>query len=173
MLTVQYIADIIQTVMGLDDGRVWIYNQRRTIPTDKGLCVVVGMVSAEPFANVTQFNPAAQNTAGATETVTTSMRELVSIDIFSADTTAAARAWEVVAALGSRYAQDSQADNQYKIASVPQAMQNVSELEGASILYRFTMSIPVLRSYSSTSDVTYYDSSSKEIHYSGKGVINA
>ena len=152
--TVKLIADIVQASLGLSAERVWIYNQRREIPRDKGLFVVVGRLATVPYANV---NDVVMSSTSATETQFVAFQETLKLEVFSHDTSAIERDWEVVAALHSLYAEDSAMANTFRLAQVPTSMVDTSFLEGTSILYRTSMTVQVLRAYSKTLVAAYYD----------------
>ena len=150
MLTVQLVAEIIQTVMALKDDHIWINNKKKPITNTKELYVVVGLVDAKPYAVNKYFN-------GDTETRVVHMREVISIDLFSSDLTAPTRLAELVGALNSQYCVQSQEANGFKLASIPMAVHNTSELEGSAILQRFTVTTAVLRAYDNTDLTEYYE----------------
>ena len=156
MLTAQLIAKIIQTVMSLDDGQVWIYNQRRAIPNSKGLFVIVGMVDATPYAvNL-------RNTGTTDEFRYVQLKETISIDLLSYDLTAPQRLPELLGALHSTYGEQIQEQYGFKLASNPMSVLNTSEVEGSSMIHRFTVTTTVLRGYDNTSPIEYYDTFTQE-----------
>ena len=156
MLTVQLVAKIIQTVMQLEDGQVWIYNQRRTIPNTKGLFVVVGMVDSTPFAvNL-------QNKGSTDEYRYTQMKETITIDLLSYDLSCPQRLPELLGALHSTYGEQLQEEYGFKLASVPQSVLNTSEVEGSSMIHRFTVTTVALRGYDNSSPIEYFDTFSEE-----------
>lgn len=155
MLTQQLIAKIIQEVMSLEDGQIWIYNQQRPIPNTKGLFVVVGLVDSKPYA-VNLHN------LDGVEVRSVQMREIISIDLYSYDTSAPARLPELLGALHSTYGEQIQEHYGFKLAAVPMSCLNTSEVEGSAIPYRFTVTTTVLRAYSNTDPIDYYDTFSLE-----------
>ncbi|NCX93982.1 MAG: hypothetical protein EBX40_04835, partial [Gammaproteobacteria bacterium] len=50
-ITPQIICDILAKGMSLPPEQIWIYNQRRAIPEDKKLYVVVSLISSKPYGN--------------------------------------------------------------------------------------------------------------------------
>ena len=158
-LTVQYIADILQKGLALPEGRVWIYNQRRDIPSDDGLCVVVGVMGIKPFGVNNRFTGA---TDGATETLSQQFQETISIQAFSRSTVALERMGEIVGALHSTYAEQVQEAAGFKIGAVPTTINDVSGQEGAAMLFRLAITVNVIRAYSTEAPVEYYDTFSSE-----------
>lgn len=154
MPTVKLIADIIQTSLGLTDDQIWIYNQRREIPPGKGLFVVVGNMGIVPYG--VNNRPVAVD-GGIVESLSQSFQETLSINLYSNDTSALTRVSEVIGALNSTYSQQIQTSSGFKIGFVATSVADTSFLEGTSQLYRFTVTLRVLRSYNSTSSIDYYD----------------
>jgi hypothetical protein len=142
MLTLQIIADIIQKGMNLDSSRIWIYNTRREIPVDKGLYVIVGNLSVKPFG-VNRSNDLV--TGGLTEHLTQQFQENIYIEIFSSDTSAMLRLPELIGSLNSTYSEQQQEKLGLRIASVPVTINDISSLEGTTILYRFNITYNVIR----------------------------
>jgi hypothetical protein len=156
MLTVQLIGKIIKQVMALDDSQIWIYNQRQLIPSTKGLFVMVGIVDSKPYGvNI-------RNMGTADELRSTQMRETISIDLLSYDLSVPARLGELLGALNSTYAQQMQEEYGFKLASVPLSVVNTSEIDGSSMVHRFTVTTIVLRAYDNTGPIDYYDTISLE-----------
>jgi hypothetical protein len=149
--TPQLIAQIIQTVLGLAQGRVWVQNQKGTMPTDPGLVVVVGLIHARPFASQLK------NRGTETETRHVSVQETISLDIRSANNEALLRLPEVISALHSTYALQVSEKYALKIAQVPTSAPNTSEADGSSMLTRFTVTTIVQRTYDYSSAIEYFD----------------
>jgi len=153
-LTTQIICDIIKTGLALKDDQVWIYNQRRSIPEDERMYVVVGMSAIKPYASnnrqTTGTNYMNDNTAQY-------MQEMITIDVLSYTTEAIERYTEIFGALISTYSQQHQEALGLKIAALPTTVNDVSEVEGAAILYRIAITLNVLRKYDMLIAATYYD----------------
>lgn len=156
MLTVQYVCKIIQTVMGLEDGQIWIYNQRRLVPNTKGLFVIVGMIDSKPYG-VNLHNMGTEN-----EIRTVHMKETISIDLVSYDLTAPTRLAELIGAIHSTFSQQTQEQYGFKLASNPTSVLNTSEVEGSAMVNRFTVTTVALTAYDSNSPIEYYDTFSLE-----------
>lgn len=161
MMTVQIIVDIIKTVLGLDDDRVWVWNQREEIPPDKGLFVSVGMMSIQPFGS--NSTPVSVDGGGLQEHLSQQMQETISVQAFSYDTSAILRYPEIVGAMRSTYSQTQQEKYQFRIGHVPASMNDASFAEGAGILYRFDMTFRVLRSYGTINNIDYYNTHSTTV----------
>lgn len=153
-ITPQIICQIICKVTKLSTDQVWIWNQRRAIPEDKKLHVVVGLISMKPYGNMMK-NVA--TVTGMDDRLSQYMQEIISIDLFSYGTEAIERTGEILGALRSTYSQQVQEDLGLKIAEIPLSINNVSEIEGAAILYRQSITLNVLRKYDTITPTQYYD----------------
>lgn len=153
-LSSQLIIQILAEEMGLPVNSIWLRDQNRTIPNDKGLYISVGIVAAQVTANVNEH----QTINGVyTQISTVQQRESVQIDIFSSSDSVVTRHWEVVAALKSDFAQSLQEQNNFKIGVIPLNFLDTSGAEGGSILKRYTITIACLVWYRKTKAVDYYD----------------
>lgn len=150
----QLVCDIIQREMNLDQGQVYLWNQKINTPNDSRLYVAVGIVSTKPFAN---RNVPDGSGAGLESKQSVSVVATLSIDILSRSPEARERKEEVLMALFSDYSKYQQAANAFGIARLSSAFQNLSEIEGAAIPYRFNISINMQYLVRKTKAVPYYD----------------
>jgi hypothetical protein len=153
-LTVQIVCDILKTGLGLDDEHIWIYNQRRDIPTGDGIFVTVGVQSIVPYGNNRR---SVATSGGMAEEVSQQFQETLSINVFSHDNAAAMRLGEVLGALNSTYSAQRQAAESFQLAAVPTSINDTSFLEGTSILYRFSITVRAIRAYSTQGAIEYFD----------------
>jgi len=161
----QYIIDILKAQLGLTDSQIWLRYQNRSVPPNTGLYVVVGMVDSRPVSAQSYIESKPTRTPRLeTETfsfVTTESGGLlacetgevyeeveiqrvqtmdaIQIDIFSRDNSALTRRWEVIGALRSIAAQQTQEENFFKICRLPASFLNISAAEGGSNLNRFSL----------------------------------
>ncbi|MEI6420622.1 MAG: hypothetical protein WCP55_00265 [Lentisphaerota bacterium] len=160
-ITPKLICDMIQDAMVLDDDQIWIYNQRRAIPQDKRLYVVVGLISAKPYGNNSRFNSTTMSTE-----VTLYMQELISIDLFSYTMAAQERFHEALGAFQTTYGQQQCELNALRIAAIPMHVTDTSAIEGPTLLNRISISLQVLRKYDIVKASTYFDDySDLDINY--------
>jgi len=154
-LTTQIICDIIQNGMLLTSDQIWISNQRRSIPEDKRLYITVGIMSLKPYGN---NNRPTSTTDGMSDISAQYMQETTQIDLMSYTTECLERYSEVMAALVSSYSQEMQTIYGLKIANVPISINELSGIEGATMLNRIAITLPVLRKYDNIiSGTKYYD----------------
>ena len=158
-LTSQIICEIIKNGMGLDSDQIWIYNQRRSIPEDEKLYITVGMSAMKPYGN-NRSNRSADD-GSYSENLSQYIQEMISIDVMSDTTEAQERYHEVLGALVSSFSQEIQKTYALKISEMPTTIVDVSEIDGATILNRLSITLNVLRKYDMLMGAAYYDSFSK------------
>jgi len=147
-LTAQIIVNILNQEMSMPANDVWIRDQNRLVPTDGGLYIVVGMTGAFPTGNSTRMQSETVNAVTTQHQINeVQMQENIQIDIFSSSNAALMRAWEVIAAMQSFYAQQQQELNNFKIFRIPRSFIDTSSAEGGTILNRYTIVVPCLTWY--------------------------
>jgi len=175
-LTQQIICDIIKNGMSLKEDQIWIQNQRRHIPEDKRLYIVVGIMASKSYGNnidydysgITGVSGTTGTTGIAYDIMTQYVRETIVIDIFSYTTEALERYSEVFGVLNSTYSEEIQTINAIRIAKIPISINDVSHIEGATQLNRMSLSLHVLRKYSNVISTNYYDLSTQYFSVTGQ-----
>lgn len=147
-----HLGDILKAEMGLTPNQVWIYSQKRKIPPATGLWVVIEFLTGRPYGSKSQFN---SDTLQEEQSV--NMSALFTIDIFSRNTEALDRKEEILMAMGSIYAQQLQEKFSFKIGRVPVTFNNLSQVEGTAILYRFQITFQVSYAVEKKKSADYYD----------------
>lgn len=155
-VTPQIICDIIKDGMSLDDSQIWIYNQRREIPQDKKLYIVVGLLSSSVYGN-TALQSTDPLVTDMPETITQYVKESITVNLFSYTTEALERYPEVIGSMMSTYAQRIQEAQALKISPIPTNVNDVSQVEGPSLLNRTSITLQVLRKYDMILNADYYD----------------
>lgn len=152
---IQLVCDVIQKSMGLEQGQVYLYNQKIDIPNDSRLYISVGEISCKPFGNSIKTD----GSGGGVNTIqSTNFQALLDIDILSRSIEALNRKEEVLLALNSQYSESQQELNGFFIAKLSSAFLNLSELDGAAIPYRFKISVNIQYQITKSTPVDYYDS---------------
>jgi len=167
-LTAQLLCDIIKNGMQLQPDQLWIYNQRRSIPEDKRMYIVVSVVSIKPYAN---NNRPTNVTDGMNDLSSQYVSELMQVDLMSYTMEALERYSEVMASFVSTFSQQVQALNGLKIAEVPSSINDLSAIEGPTIMNRIAITLPVLRKYDNIISATYYDTFSDPVVTTEQGEI--
>lgn len=148
-------CEILQQELGLADGRVYLWNQKLFQPQDSSLYIAVSLRNAKPFGNTVSYDP----TTGLVSKQSVNMQATLELNIISRSTEALNRKEEVLMALMSDYAQFQQAANSFSIGRLPPNGQfiNLSQIDGAAIPYRFTISINIQYFVTKFKSVDYYD----------------
>lgn len=162
-LVEQVIVDILSKQLPLDDQRIWIREQTRSVPNDTGLYVVVGFVNSPTvISSVTDViyvpqpdtDPVIYDVKEIGQVI---MREDIQVDVGSRDNSAVQRHWEIIAALHSIYCQQKQEENYFKIFRLPNSFANTSGPEGGSNLNRFSLVFSVQVMYRKENTLSGYD----------------
>lgn len=147
----QLLCDILQTQMGLADGRVYLWDQKIKAPTDSGLFIAVSELNTKPFGNSNKFD------SDGNQVQSVNIHSTVSIDIISRDLSALQRREEVTMALNSVYSEQQQEANSFRVFPLPSNIVNLSDIDGAAIPYRFNISVNMQYFISKTSGVPYFN----------------
>lgn len=146
-------CEVIQNYMGLANGRVYLWDQKITEPSDAGAFIAVSVLRCQPFANTNKFD----GNGNAIQSM--NMFAQLSVDIISRDTEARDRKEEILMAIKSDYAQNQQTANSFYIGKLPPGQQfvNLSDPDGAAIPYRFNIAVALQYFYTKTVGVPYFD----------------
>jgi hypothetical protein len=154
MTPLKLFCDVIQEFMGLDADQVYIYNQKFNIPPDERLYIAIGVGAIVPFSNI---NRAASSISGMSENQFANFKTTLELNIFSFDNSALDRKEEVVLALNSDYSKKQQELNSFYIAPLTSQFNNLSDIEGSKIPFRFNISVNLQYAYEKVSPIEYYD----------------
>lgn len=147
-------CEILQRELGLEQGRVFLWDQKIFQPTDQGLYIAVSVATGHPFANNIQAGTDGWNNS----VQTLNMMATLDLDIISRGVGALRRKEEVIMALDSIYSQSQQEGNSFYIGKLPPTAKfvNLSVIDGAAIPYRFRISVNIQYSVSKTKPVEYF-----------------
>lgn len=154
MTALNLFCDVIETEMGLANGRVYLWDQKIMQPKDSGLYIAVGVISCRPFSNI---NTPDGSGSGLDSVQSTNFFATLSVDIISRGPEARDRKEEVIMALNSNYAQTQQELNSFYIAKISSSFLNLSAEDGAAIPYRFNISVNLQYAVRKINPVAYYD----------------
>jgi hypothetical protein len=155
------LVDIISTEMSLDADRVLIYNNKWNLPNNPDIFVSIASGSSKIISSVTTHDD--RGASGFYEVQTLSMREMITIDIFSANSTGRTRKEEIIMALNSTYSQQEQEKYSIKISNLPNSFTDISQVEVSARLSRYNISFPVFSWRNKEKVVDYYETYSYEI----------
>lgn len=148
-------CDILQNQLGLEDGRVYIWDQKIKEPQDYDLYIAVSVLIPKVFGNSNYFDGDTLKSIQSTNSV-----DMLQIDAISRGPAAKDRKEEIIKALNSNYAQSQQELNSFFIGKLPANSQftNLSKIDGAAIPYRFQISVNIQYFTKKIQDVPYFDS---------------
>lgn len=152
---IDLLCDLIRGQLNLSDDQVWIYNQKRKIPNDDRLYVIVSRISSRPFAvNSTCKDDEAGNF---TEFQTINALEVYGISLLSRDESALDRAHEAILALAGTLSQQTQELYNFNIGQLPTSFHDTSFLEASANLFRQDIVINSMRAYEKRRVIQYFD----------------
>lgn len=154
------ICDILQKQLGLADGQIWIYNQKRDIPNDFGVYYVAGYMGQRIIGNVRREVPTEN---GLVEYQSVHNLANFSVDILSRGSKARDMRDKVLMALNSTYAQQVQEAKGFQIARNSFQVTNTSEVEGVAEINRYTISFNVTYMSETSKAIEYYDTFTKRV----------
>ena len=157
---IKHICDILQTQLNLSDNQIWIYNQKRDIPNDFNVYLVVNYLGQSIIGNIRK--EIATNT-GLVEYQSVHNLAVFSLNIFSRSSDARNMRDQAIMALNSTYSQQVQEKYGFQIARNSFQVTNTSELEGTAQLNRYSISFNVTYMSETTRSIDYYDTFSKEV----------
>jgi hypothetical protein len=161
MTALELFCSILKREMSLSADQIYLWDQKINLPIDQRLYVAVGVLSCKPFANIRKMVP---GTGGIlTEQLFVNMHATLSVDIISRGPDARDRKEEVILALKSTYSQQVQEANGFYVATLPSGFQNLSEIDGAAIPYRFNISVAIQYQVTKTATVDRYETFTKSV----------
>lgn len=143
-------CDIIEKEMELEEGRVYLWDQKINQPKDSDLYVAVGILTAKPFGNRNRFDNGESDQS-------VNMLAVLQLDVISRGPEARDRKEEVIMALASNYSQSQQELNSFHVGRISTAFRNLSQEDGAAIPYRFSIDVQVQYAVTKRKAVPYYD----------------
>lgn len=145
-------CDILQTGLGLEDGRVYTWDQKIFEPKDYSMYIAVSVLYSKPFGNTTYFKHSTMQTIQSIN-----MLDNIQIDLISRGPEARDKRAQVLMALNSQYAEQQQEFNSFFIGKLPTGFNNLSQIDGAAIPYRFQISVNLQYFTKYIQNVDYYD----------------
>ena len=145
-------CDIIQTGMGLDDGRVYLWDQKINAPTDSGIFIAVSVMSEKFIGAGNRFDPTLNQ-----EVQSINVSSVIGIDLISRGPDARDRRDELIMSLSGNYAERQQELNSFKVSRLSNSFTNLSLLEGAAIPYRFHTEVQLQYFVTKKISTDYFD----------------
>ncbi len=147
--------EIIRAELALQEGQVYLWDQKIKIPNDQGLYVAVGVVSEKYYSNVNRKED--DGAGGLNQVQTANVKSMLSVDLISRGPAARDRKGELVLAFNSDYSRQIQQAHGFYVAKLPDSFVNLSVLDGAAIPYRFRINVNVHYAISKTKAVQFFD----------------
>lgn len=145
----EMVCNIIQTGLGLPNGRIWLWNQKVNIPIDEKLYITVGVEASKVFGNDITY-------LGSTAVVSCNVCDTLSIDAMSRGPIARDQLNRIVLSFNSAYAEQQMELNSFRIFPVSTPFLNISGIDGAAIPYRFRNTVKVQYFVTSVDSVQYF-----------------
>lgn len=150
----ELVCDIIRKELGLDPDQVYIYDQKYDIPTDSRLYIPIGVLTPRPFANNKRYEVIG---GVLTAIQSTNFASILNIEPLSRSTLALSRKEEIIMALMSDYSMQVQNAFSFYIAPITTSFVAINQEDGASIPYRFAMSITIQYAIEKKKVPDYFD----------------
>lgn len=150
-------CEIIQRELALPQGRVWLYSQKKPMPSDERIFVSVAVESLQFYGASNRSSPVESPEGLDSDQYAPHVARL-GIKIESRSTEALLRYGEVVLALTSNYSQMQQARNTFGIARIPSGpVRAIPQPDGAAIPYQFYFPINVQFAAIKNAPIEYFD----------------
>jgi hypothetical protein len=146
----QVLAKIIQNFTGISDDQIYIYNQKIIVPRDNRVYVAIKFNSVKIISSSSKYE-------GESEVLSTNSNASVSIDILSKTLAAYNMKENIVMAIRSSASQRIQDASSMKIGEIPTSFNDLSEVEGSVIPYRFNITFNMHYSTNNIQNTDYYD----------------
>lgn len=159
--TIFLLRDILIHELGLDENRIQIWNQKLNIPPDEKLFVALSYMMGKVYHS--KAAERALDDGSMVEDQLANVQEMIDVNVMSRGTEALFRKEEVVMALASKYSQQVQAAHGFRIASLPNAFRDNSEIEASARMTRFTFTLVIFAWYKKTTAIEHYDTFKVEV----------
>lgn len=156
-MVLESICKIIQDYMELQDGVVFVKDEKISMTKLKAFNVSVGFMSVKPIGTSRRMISAGQEQIG------TTMAGQVAIDIYGRDYDVVERKEEIIQAMNSTACKEAQLTSGFMIASSPSSFNKVPDIDGASVLYRFQAIFNIQFIKTKTKTIDFYDQFRNEV----------
>ncbi len=157
---IKALCALITAQLNLRDGKFVIYNQKIDLPPEDDLHGWIAFQRGKPFgSSLNTANVPATETVPAhlVEVQSLNQQETYTINLYSRDGSARIRNHEIVFALHSTQCQKLQERYSFRMGYTPSAMHDISGVEGAARLNRYSLTFSLLRAYTRTRPIEFYD----------------
>jgi hypothetical protein len=161
LTTLQMLIKVLAKELDIAQDRIMIFNGEWNIPPYDGLFIMLEPLPAKVISN-RNINKYDEEKGEYQEIQDLSVREQITIRIYSKNTEALERKEEVLMAMASVYAQQLQEINSIKIFRIAN-IENLSALEGGSNLYRFDIPVTIFSWQHKVKTVDYFNDFNVEV----------
>ncbi len=149
------VCDILQKFLNLPNDHIYLWDQKIFQPNDSDMYVAVSLPSCKPFGNAYEIS----SSDGSQVTQWIAMSGRIDIDVISRSPAARDQKEQVIFALNSTYSQQQQEANGFYIGKLPVmgGFVNLSQIDGASIPYRYKISYAIQYQTNLINTAPYYD----------------
>jgi hypothetical protein len=148
--------------------RIFIANQEYNIPKIKGAWIVLNQIGNKVYSN--QNSTFIDTFGNFNEEQDTLTQDVIVISIMSKNEDALRYKEGIAMALRSIYSQQQQEAQTFKIAQT-MPLQNLSVLEGGSMMYRFDVTVNVLACYQLIKNQNFFDAFETQVVVNNGGTI--
>ena len=153
---IKVIAELLSRELNLGSDRIFIYNDGRPLPKDKGMYIVLSINGTQVFRNTSETKSIVNdNESVYTEIRNQNFKQNIIVSVISEDSSARYMANDVVMALSSVYSQQLQEKYSCHIARIAH-ITDASFLEKTDMLTRMDVSVSVLSWKQLSKPVDYY-----------------
>jgi len=161
--TIFLLGKIYQTFFNLEDNQIFFSNQSYTIPNNNKLFVVLEEVSTATLSNNRKYQEREDEQTQdiiLEEFLSWQTRETFNINFCSKSHNgideARIKQTEFIPAIRSTFAKQTEEQHCFYIANSPN-LQNISNVEGQSMMTRFLLTLTVFRTYNKTIALDYFN----------------
>lgn len=157
---IKALAALIEAQLLLKKDHFVIYNQKFDIPPDDELRGWIAFQRGKPFGsslNYVNVPAVGDQPARLDEVQSLNQQETYTINLYSRDGSARQRNHEIVFALHSTQCQQLQERYSFRMGYIPSSMIDISAIEGAARLNRYSLTFSLLRAYTRTRQIEFFD----------------
>jgi len=155
-MVLENICSIIQGYLDLENGQVYLRQEKISLPKDFKFSISVGFIGSGRSLGTTRRGTTS-------ETVSTTMAHNVVIEIYGRTFDVLTKKDEIILAVNSSLSMEIQQKNGFYIAPNPSTQNDLSGLDGAAIPYRFQLTFPIQYKVEKTKTQSYYASFEREV----------
>ena len=144
--------------MELPNGVVFLRNEKINQTKEQSFNITIGFMSQKQLGTTTR-------TTNDSEEVALTMSGIVVIEIYGRTFDVVTRKEEILMALSSSLSKETQTAKGFLIAQTPSSFNDISQVDGSAIPYRFQATFNVQFISKKTKSIDYYDSIRNEVKY--------